>query len=219
MTNEQLCKAHHDQPRLAANGLKVCSTHQRKTIEAIAALPNLYQMLAEYLTNGSSSATGEFVRSTPTPGLNLNTRVSTARTDILNHLHCWARIGIDEGPWTSSPNDTPLNIATWIVTRNDWYLNQDWTEEFVRESIDLQHTSQRLQQPTTIKRFTVGPCPEPDCTGTLITELRREDDLLPSLIWCDIAQNDPETGKQTHLWTPDKWLTIGRKINAIEDIA
>lgn len=211
------CIANHDQPRLALTGLRVCIAHQRRTAEAISLMPNLYVMLSQYLIGGPSAAAGEFVRSTPTPGLNLNPKVLAARTALLNHLHCWARIGMDEGPWHSCPADEPKSISVWIVTRLDWYLTQNWADEFVRESIDLQRTAENLRQPSTIKRFEVGSCPEPDCQGTLISEIRATDSLLPSLIWCDIAPIDEETGKQIHIWTPDKWHTMGRKVHKIEE--
>lgn len=204
---------HGDQPRRALDGLQVCAGCESRTREAIAKMPALWTMLAQYLTGGSRPA-GEFVRSSPTPGLTLNDRVSTARTDILNHLHCWARIGLDEGPWTpaAAPTDAPASIAAWIVTRLDWYLAHDWADEFVRESINLARTAENLRQPATIRRFEVGPCPEPDCGGTLLTELRPTDSLLPSLIWCDKAPMDDD-GVQLHQWPADQWYQLGRKIH------
>jgi len=206
---------HGDKPRRAADGLRVCAGCQTRTRDGIVTMPALWTMLAGCLTGGASSPVGEFVRSSPTPGLNLNDRAATARTDIRNHLHCWARIGLDEGPWKLAPVDTLPTIAAWIAMRLDWYLAQDWSDEFVRETVDLARTANSLRQPETIRRFEVGPCPEPDCGGTLLTELRATDSLLPSLVWCDKAPVD-EDGVQVHVWPADQWYQLGRKIHGSE---
>lgn len=208
-----LCTAAHDQPRMALGGLQVCAWHVKKTTVAISLMPALHEMLSGYLTLAGGGTAGEFIRSSPTPGLNLDPNVATARTDLLNHLHCWARIGAEEGPWDTWPADEPAAIARWLLVRLDWYLSQSWAGEFARESIDLHRMALYLRQPQAVKRFTVGPCPEPDCTGTLITEIRPADDLLPSRIWCDLAPIDPETGEQIHIWTPDRWLLLGRQVD------
>ena len=210
-----LCICEHSEPRLALSGLVICGWHHANVRDAIAELPAIHSGLEKHLTSTGSGAQ-ERVNSTPQPGLSLNPRVTQARADILTHLHCWARIGSEEGPWATAPKDTPQAITTWIVDRLDWYCAREWSEEFVRETLELHRESERLLTPNDTRRFTVGRCPEPECGGTLITLLRPEDSLLPSVVWCDTAEVDPETGEQQHIWPAGEWRQLGRKVTGMD---
>jgi len=213
-----LCIAEHDDEhpaRQPLDGLRICRWHHRKTKGAIMLMPSLYDLLTSHLT-GASIHTTDLVHTSPTPGLSLNPKVLEARSSLAWHLKLWARIGLEEGPWDIAPADTMLDVAKWITLRLDWYSAQNWTDDFVNESITLVNTARRLQQPNRIAQFVVGKCPEPDCTGTLISEMRPADDKLPSLIWCDREAIEGETA---HQWPADQWLILGRQVKRIEESA
>lgn len=214
-TIANLCLIDHDPARRATPGLTVCNACRTHTLDATAQMPALWRHLEDYLdTRTGSASTGPIVTTSRDPGLNLNQAVVRTRSNIRIHLECWTRIGIDEGPWHTQPPATLTAMAAWIATRIDWYCNQEWSGEFVAETLELRSEGRRHRQPNKAATFTVGPCPEPDCTGTLITRLRPADSLLPSVIWCDTAPEDPETGEQLHVWPAgDGWHQLGRKIH------
>ena len=211
-----LCLVDHDpRPRQAAPGSTVCHGCRLHALDATAQMPALWHHLENYLdTRNSSSPLTGMPTGTPDPGISINHAVARTRANIRIHLECWTRIGIDEGPWHTQPPATLTAMAHWIATRIDWYTNQDWSDEFITQTLELRAEGRRHRQPNKAATFTVGPCPEPDCTGTLITRLRPADSLLPSVIWCDTAPVDEETGEQLHVWPAgDGWHQLGRKIH------
>ena len=213
-SSRALCLTSHDPHRQTAPGHTVCHGCRTHALDATTQMPALWQHLENYLdTRTGGSSNSPIVTTSRDPGLTLNQAVLRTRTSIRTHLECWTRIGIDEGPWHTQPPATLTAMATWIATRIDWYTNQDWSGEFIAQTLELRAEGRRHRQPNQSSTFTVGPCPEPDCGGTLITCLRPADSLLPSVIWCDTAPTDPDTGEQLHVWPADKWLKLGRKIH------
>lgn len=212
---QTLCLVDHDPARQAAPGSTVCHGCRTHALDATAQMPHLWQHLEDYLDSRTGSASnGPIVSTSRDPGLNLNQAVVRTRANIRIHLECWTRIGIDEGPWHTRPTNRLEGMAAWIATRIDWYTSQDWSGEFVTQTLELRSEGRRHRQPNKAATFTVGPCPEPDCQGTLITRLRPADSLLPSVIWCDTAPVDEETGEQLHVWPAgDGWHQLGRKIH------
>lgn len=219
-----LCICDHDQPRLALSGLVICGWHRTQARVGIEQIADLYYALEEQLTS-AGGGTQERVNSTPQPGLSLNPKVVEVRQEIINHLQTWARVGLESGTWATWPTDSPRSIAAWIVTRIDWYSSHEWSDCFVEETLQIHSKARAHSQPNGVRRFDMKrACPEPDCKGTLYAELRPAGFEmngtkveLPSVVWCDVAPIDPETGQQTHgPWPANEWIALGRHIEAKE---
>jgi hypothetical protein len=211
-----LCNAPHDRPRRALDGLVVCEWHRRTALDATAQLPALHDHLAEWLP--APSSTGP-TRGTSDPGLKVNHAVIRTRDNIRRHLRAWIQIALDEGPWRQPPTGDLPALAQWICTRIDWYCAQDWSAEFVTQTLELRREGRSHRQANQARMFDIGkPCPEPDCTGTLVATIRPADDLLPSQVRCDLAPID-EDGNPIHVWPADKWLILGRGVLKREETA
>ncbi len=213
-SDHALCEAAHDTPRNAASGLRVCTGHANAAGNALASLPTIHANLALYLNaGGNGTGAGPIVTTSRDPGLRIDNAVAAARADIQQCLIGWADYG------TTHRNDNPPTrrdlptIATWIARRITWYLNDAKAADFATDLADTARRARSQRQHNHAATFTIGPCPEPDCTGTLITRLRPADSLLPSVIWCDASPLDDETGEQLHTWPAGEgWHTLGRKI-------
>jgi len=206
-----ICRLEHRKPAQQEPGLDVCAWHADRTKRALQQLPTLYSDL-ETILNPSGKATTT-VAVTPDPGIKLDHRVVTCRTDIRASLTTWTRVGIEEGPWDTWPQDHIPGICQWLRTRCDWYLAQPFGHQFVLDVTGPWETGLRLLDPNPVRRFAVGPCPQ--CTGTLIANLRPADDLLPAIVICDNTPIDDE-GQPEHQWTADRWLHMGRLVKAKE---
>jgi hypothetical protein len=67
----------------------------------------------------------------------------------------------------------------------------------------------RQTTPARVKR--IAPCPEKDCTGTLEAIVRKEDDLLPSHVYC--------SADRAHTWAPEEWRALRRRLETLLDVA
>lgn len=98
--------------------------------------------------------------------------------------------------------DVPALLA-FLGAHVEWLADHDGQ----KAADDLHHISTGLEQivrQTRPSRVIVGPCPEPDCRGTMTATVRKGDDLLPSAIRCSVAPRD-------HVWEPHDWPALGRR--------
>lgn len=222
-----LCILEHDEPTFARPGLLVCDYDRRRATSALRKLPELHEMLEEYLAEGSGSSGNEIVTTSRDPGLRMNNAVLGHRLDIEQCLKRWVYFGVGRvivkrnaaGELVrtsrierSGPTDLKLTtLAEWLIRNRDWYLAQENADHFVRDVTQVSGRARSLRQRNKVSKFEVGPCPEPDCGGTVIARMRPQDDLLPSKLWCDKAPTDPETGEQIHVWpiVGTAWHTLG----------
>lgn len=205
-----ICVIEHDKPKGAYGSLHVCYWHATRTEQAIAETPALYTALERRLAPGGSSTVTGMPTGTKNPGIDINHRVATHRTDLRNSLATWARIAVEERHM-HAPLDTMPAIAAFIVAQLDWYLSHAGTRNFVGDMLDNADTAHRLLDPNPTRSFEVGPCPEPTCQGVLIARLRPKDALLPHDVTCDCSPED-EDGMLLHYWPADKWMQLGRRI-------
>ena len=219
--SSELCTTGHQPPRSAAPGLLVCNGCAHHAADAIRLMPHLHTLLASYLdtaSHGKNPGSGA-VSTSHHPGLKLDTAVAEARADIESCLTTWVSYALsprpDGRPAFSTPPATtrPHDTAGWILDRIDWYLTDDQAADFTHDTTRTYARAKRQRQRDHTATFSIGPCPEPDCSGTLITRMRPADSLLPSVIWCDAAPTDPETGEQTHTWPAGAWLKLGAKVH------
>ena len=207
-----LCPLDHDQDKRAADGLAVCLWHRDRAERAVAELPALYDALQRRLAAAGSSGPSGMPTAKKDPGLDLNHRVVTCRANIRANLVGWARFAIEERR-LHYPPDTVYAIASFVVRQVDWYLAGPGARQFASDVIDDWTTAKSLADPNNVRRFDVGPCPEPDCQGILVAYLRPMDSLLPSNVICDTSPEDDD-GNLTHLWPADKWMLLGRRVLA-----
>ncbi|MBI1377238.1 MAG: hypothetical protein GC157_07130 [Frankiales bacterium] len=233
--SEQLCEAHHDEntPKLAYPGLRVCAGHRHRAEKDLDQLPDLYDELADYLrTRNTGGASSEPVKHTSDPGLNLDAHTLAARREILEGLREWSawvlkprptatmsdgRVTITAKPHVSQRpySDQPRAIALWMKPHLSWILAQDEAGAFVEFLDSAVRLARRQRQPNHVQRIDVGPCPEPDCIGTLWAVIRPTDSLYPSSVRCDAAPVDEETGRSIHEWPAREWYSnLGVKVHA-----
>lgn len=207
---ETLCPISHDKDKRTADGLNVCLWHRDRAERAVAELPALYDALERRLAaSGAGGLTG-MPAAKKEPGIDLNHRVVTCRTNIKANLVGWARFAIEERGMTCPPDNVP-SLSAFIVRQVDWFLAGPAAKQFADGMIDDWSTARALSDPNRIRSFDVCDCPEPDCGGTLVARIRPRDSLLPTDVTCDSSPLDDD-GAPLHYWPADKWLTLGRRI-------
>ena len=208
----------HDKPRTAVTSLTVCTGHHERTRRAIEQTPAQHDVLTFWLTpirRGNAPVAGS-----KDPGLALNHRVATLRTDIVNSTATWARIAVEERQLTP-PANTIRAVCGFLAAHLDWYLSRPWTRQFVNDMTANHTDAATLIIANPVRMFEVGDCPEPGCDGRLWARLRASDDTLPHDLTCDHAPtpDDPDPDTTTHYWPADRWMTLGRRILRIGSVA
>lgn len=198
--------------RRMADGLTVCVWHRDRAERAVAELPGLYEFLTGRLVaSGSSGPSGMPNGGSKDPGIDLNHRVAQCRTDIRTNLTTWARVVVEERGIHCPPDTIPA-IAAFLVAQMDWFAGQPFARQFVSDVVDDWATAKALADPNRTRRFEVGPCPEADCAGVLVAQIRPADSLLPHDVTCTESPTDEDTGELLHTWPADRWITLGRRV-------
>ncbi|HEX5995977.1 MAG TPA: hypothetical protein VFY84_12615 [Jiangellales bacterium] len=202
------------QPRLAADGLRLCVVHTRAIGDDAYRAAEVHAELA--LVLAASDRPGERTSGTRERGLAVNERAVWARATIRHVLVSWCRL-IAEERGITPPADDITSLAGYLAKHADWLSASDYADEVSDELRDLAHGEPwRVAYPTGARVFEVGPCPETvdgaPCPGVVRAVLRRTDSLLPSELVCD-HRPDPEPEDWTpHRYLADQWLTLGRKL-------
>lgn len=96
-------------------------------------------------------------------------------------------------------------LVSFLSAHTEWLAGFDG-DYAVRE---LGHLALLLEQtvrqsfPSRVRN--IGPCPEEDCTGALEAIVRKENDLLPSSVFC-------KANHREHTWGPSEWKALGRRL-------
>ena len=209
-----------ERPRRLADNARVCWGHRSGMLADLKGMPALHGVLALHL-GGSGGGPGD--RSTTEAGLSLNPAVVAARDHIRATLTSWTLIALEEGPWEAAPADNLDSIATWLLVRSDWLINQDWTPELAANLRETTSEARALIQPNTTYRIELGPCPEnvvamdgdtitlDKCAGTVFAVMRKATsrEQLPSEVLCSEHGEDEEA---PHAWGPMQWHALGRRM-------
>ncbi|HEX5994451.1 MAG TPA: hypothetical protein VFY84_04855 [Jiangellales bacterium] len=232
-TNEQ-CRG--CQPRLAADGLRLCVVHTRAIADDAHRAAEVHAELA--LVLAASDRPGERTSGSRERGLAVNERAVWARATIRHTLVSWCKLIAEErgitlpGGWAVQHlppgfigppnrlwrvNDTASSLARYLAKHADWLSASDYADEVSDELRDLAHGEPwRVAYPTGARVFEVGPCPETvdgaPCPGVVRAVLRRTDSLLPSELVCDHHPDPQPEDWSSHHWPADQWLTLGRKL-------
>lgn len=196
-------------PRRAGDGLALCPRHTDLLAEDARTAAALYGALAARLA--SSGLPGERTSGSRDPGLKINLAALGSRIVIRHTLVAWTKMiayerGVklpdvdhgDAGEVAALGAFVALH-ATWLAARPGSVPADacDELRDLVREAYPIAY-------PSGTRIFDVAPCPTEGCPGTLRAILRRSDALLPAAVVC--SQDD------SHTWTADRWLTLGRHI-------
>ena len=189
------------QPRLAADGLRLCHIHTRDIATDAYRAAEVHTELALALTR--SDRPGERTSGTRDPGLVVNERAVEARTLIRHTLVAWCRL-IAEERGIDLPRDEVAAMGDYIARHAHWLAAHPAAGDASAEMRELAVRAHRIAYPDGTRVVAVGPCPRDGCGGTIRAVLRASDSLLPSRIVCD-ANAD-------HVWPADQWLTLGRQL-------
>jgi hypothetical protein len=183
----------------------VCRHHHRRLIQALAEMTGLYDELGDRLRPGGGN--GPKITATFGHPLPIDTRVAAHREQIRHDLFWWSRLVADERG-VHEPRATVPACGTFLATHGDWCAAQPWVDELLEVMLELRRDAFRLAYPDGRRRIVLGTCTESvdgqPCPGTLTATVRATDDLLPSVIACRTCGTE---------WTPDRWLTLGRRIH------
>ena len=222
---DALCPLAHrtdpERPRRATHGL-LCAGHYRGLADDLASMPGLHATLTAYLVRTGGGDGGRSTESDAI-GIDLDPDVVKARDNIKHLLVSWALIAIEEGTWSSTPDDTPRAIATWLLHRIDWLVSHDWADELATNARTTVREARAQVQPNTTYRIELGPCPEllpvvddagphlEPCKGTVVAVMRRATsrELLPSVVACTEHGDDEDN---PHTWGPTQWHALGRRM-------
>jgi hypothetical protein len=131
--------------------------------------------------------------------------VLSLRRQTVDTLTSWALLVCEErdlrGP--AKPGDVAA-LTSFLAAHAEWLAGFDGDYA----AHELGHLAHQLEQtvrqsfPTRVRN--IGPCPEPDCMGELEATVRKDDDLLPSSVFCG--------ADRTHSWRPGEWEALGRRL-------
>ena len=215
---DALCPLEHrrdpERPRRAASPSRLCHGHTEAVGRDLRELATLHETLAAHLV---SAGGGDSRSRDNDTGINLDDAVVKARDHIRALLVSWARIGLEEGPWSHAPADDPYSIVTWMLVRIEWFTAQEWADEMAANAAETRREAASLIQPNTVYRVELGPCPElvgedqAHCAGTVIAVMRRATarEQLPSVVLCTEHGDDEE---DPHAWSALQWHALGRKM-------
>jgi hypothetical protein len=138
--------------------------------------------------------------------------VLSLRRQTVDTLTSWALLVCEErdlrGP--AHAGDVAA-LTSFLAAHAEWLAGFDGDYA----AHELGHIAYRLEQvvrqttPARVKR--IAPCPEKDCTGTLEAVVRKEDDLLPSHVYC--------SADRAHTWAPEEWRALRRRLETLLDVA
>lgn len=188
------------QPRLAADGLRLCEVHVRRLGEHAHQAADVYTELAlALLTSGRPD---ERTSGSKERGAVLNERAVQARTTIRHTLVSWCRL-VSEERGITLPNDDITSLASYVAKHAQWLGAHPAAGECSDELEELARGKPwRIAYPTGARVVEVGACPLDGCGGTVRAILRRTDSLLPSELVCDTDGS--------HRWSAEKWRAFAR---------
>jgi hypothetical protein len=132
--------------------------------------------------------------------------VLSLRAETIDALTKWATLVQQERDLHTfiAASDVPA-LTSFLAAHASWLAGCG--DEGRYAAHELGHIAYRLEQivrqtmPARVKR--IAPCPEPGCTGILEAVVRKDEDLLPSNVYCSVDRD--------HRWDPHEWQALGRR--------
>ena len=181
---------------------------------------------ADMLPDSPSIGAGSPTSGTKEPPPPAPIAVLSLRRDVCQLLASWCRLVLDDitdmdGQHMSvrlDGTDAP-GMAGWLLTWADWLGDHEAGEVADDEIGSAARKCEAVASRRRTRRFRVGPCIDHAvtdlgervaCTGTLVAVLSSDDDLLPSVLRCDV---DPE-----HAYSAADWRRLGERIHSAGQI-
>lgn len=176
----------------------------------------------DMLPTGPSSGQGDRVSATKEPPPPAPIAILSLRREVCEVLVSWVRLVVDDAvdvnggtmSVTLDGQDAPA-MAGWLLTWADWLADHEAAHVALDELGSMARKCEDVVTQRRVRRFRVGPCIDHGttdmgervpCTGTLEATLSTEDDLLPSVLRCDV---DP-----THAYSASEWRRLGERIHS-----
>jgi hypothetical protein len=215
---DDTCIAPHrhdpDRPRRAVDGLRLCPGHLEGLRRDLRELPRMHtELVGRLLEVGDQvgrTGRGDAV------GIALSDTVVRTRDHIRATLVSWAQVALEEGPWEVAPPNDLATIGAWLDDRAEWFAAREWADEIVRNLTETIAEARAALHPNSVYRVELGPCPEvagedqERCPGMVIAFMRRQDDVLPSVVRC--TERGDQGEDEPHAWTADRWHALGRRM-------
>jgi hypothetical protein len=130
--------------------------------------------------------------------------VLSLRAETVDTLTSWALLVCQERDLhtTIHAGDVPA-LTSFLAAHAEWLAGFDG-DHAAHELGHLAHLLEQVVRQTTPARVKrIAECPEPGCPGTLEAVVRKDDDLLPSNVFC--------SADRAHQWQPGEWHALGRR--------
>jgi hypothetical protein len=177
----------------------------------------------DMLPTGPKASGGEVVSATKEPPPPAPIAVLSLRREVCEVLVSWVRLVVDDAVDVNGATmtvrldgkDAP-SMAGWLLTWADWLADHDAATVALDELGGMARRCDDVVAQRRARRFRVGPCIDHGttdmgervpCTGTLVATLSTDDDLLPSVLRCDV---DP-----MHAYTASEWRRLGERIHVV----
>jgi predicted DNA-binding transcriptional regulator AlpA len=189
-------------PRLALDGLRVCTVCRSRFEKDLIAVPRLFHACEQMLT--VSTQTHVKVSGKGRPGIALNIAAVEARDALRARLRGWCDLVVTERACTAPARAVP-SMAGFLLRHIDWLCAHSAAGDALSEIAEAAAMARRAADPARARRFSVGPCVESDCRGNLVALVHPKSQLLPGEVRCD---EDPG-----HVWPAHRWRELDRLVS------
>ena len=163
----------------------------------------------------ASRAPGSHARAGVFPPLPINADILDKRALACARLRVWSALVMVGRRLQHLAADDACTMAAFLLIHVDWLAAQDAGPQVASQLEASAADLGQVAADNAPHRFGVGRCPgygtsergeRVPCTGVLRVVLRRDDDLLPSVLACTL---DP-----AHTWAAGQWRILGDQIHA-----
>ncbi|MFH8447395.1 OvmZ protein [Streptomyces sp. NPDC018026] len=180
---------------------RICAHCLDRTGRELRRLLALHKESEETLAAAPTTALRQRVSgSRGSVGIVLDERVVSLRSRVTETLCLWARLVLDErGDAALGTRERGLaRLVRFLGQQLPWFADHPAGVEFTEEITELLTDLDELFGPGPVRRFALGPCPRPECEGTLFGVRPADRDRDPSHVSCDAGHPVP----------PRQWLLL-----------
>ncbi|MFJ6798101.1 hypothetical protein [Streptomyces sp. NPDC091268] len=168
---------------------------------ALSELPALHREI-EYLLGPTVTGRGERVSGSHTRGLLFNEDASAVRTSMLSVLASWSGVVSGLGVRAAVPERKVGPLAAFLLRHLDLLAGHPAAADLAEEVKALVTDARKVVGPTTVRRVTLGTCPQPGCAGPVEARMT--------------GGQESDHGVQCrngHSWAADEWLALRRLLS------
>ncbi|MBT2507459.1 hypothetical protein J7I98_16515 [Streptomyces sp. ISL-98] len=191
--------------RRASEGTQLCRECRDRLEAGLQQIPRLYDECERVLGGGAADGLRERTTGGSLPGLPFNGAASEVRTRMLATLGSWSGL-VAQQRGLPAPGRTVAATTAFLLRNASWLAAHPAAAEATEEIAKLVRDGGRVARPDGSRNVRVGPCAEPDCSGTLSLTLRERARAAEPKIRCDA---DP-----AHSWASHRWGELNRSMEA-----